>query len=269
MLPSGLAVVGPCRGLAKSCDEDTALIHASEIVRLGPGPVTASWTVPMAADVGAARAAGSGRGARAAATTKRWSRCRGARAGRHRGGADEPLHLGARWRDGHQVVEHQRPVDGRVQDGRPPSHAGRVRLVGRHHEVVLGHLCVEGGDLRLQRADIVLLVVHLEELPGTEGHQEDHDAHTPDQRALLDPLHPGPLGHLGRQEVELLDRLVGLGEGQADGRGEHRAHLVHLDVGEVQLRRVQASQGRHREHGQVDLVLEHGEEAVAGPTRRR
>ena len=40
MVPSGLAVVAPCSGLAKSVEDETALIHASEMVRLGPGPVT-------------------------------------------------------------------------------------------------------------------------------------------------------------------------------------------------------------------------------------
>ena len=34
-----------------------ALIHASEMERLGPGPVTPSWMVPMAADVVVARPA--------------------------------------------------------------------------------------------------------------------------------------------------------------------------------------------------------------------
>ena len=58
----------PCSGLAKSCDPATALIHASEMERLGPGPVTPSWIVPMAAEVvalptarrGARRARGRG-----------------------------------------------------------------------------------------------------------------------------------------------------------------------------------------------------------------
>ena len=39
IVESGLTVVAPCSGLAKYCDPDTALIHASEMERLGPGPV--------------------------------------------------------------------------------------------------------------------------------------------------------------------------------------------------------------------------------------
>ena len=38
-------------GLAKYFDPATALIHASEMDRLGPGPVTPNWMVPMAAEV--------------------------------------------------------------------------------------------------------------------------------------------------------------------------------------------------------------------------
>ncbi len=53
MVESGLATVAPCSGLAKTFDPATALIHASEMERLGPGPVTEIWTVPIAADVGA------------------------------------------------------------------------------------------------------------------------------------------------------------------------------------------------------------------------
>ena len=48
---SGFTTVLPCSGLAKSCELAMALIHASEMERLGPGPVTPSWMVPMAADV--------------------------------------------------------------------------------------------------------------------------------------------------------------------------------------------------------------------------
>ncbi len=48
---SGLTLVAPWTGLAKYCDPAMALIHASEIERLGPGPVTLRSTVPMAADV--------------------------------------------------------------------------------------------------------------------------------------------------------------------------------------------------------------------------
>ncbi len=101
-----------------------------------------------------------------------------------------------------------------------------------------------------------------QELPGAEGHQQDEHGDAPDQGPLLDPLHPGPLGHLGREQVELLDRLVRLGQGQADGRGEHGADLVHLLLGEVELRRVEPGQRRDRQHREADLVLEHGEEPV-------
>ena len=66
MVASGLAVVAPCSGLAKSWDPDTALIHASEIDRLGPGPVTLRSIVPMAADwvavAAPARSCGAGGG---------------------------------------------------------------------------------------------------------------------------------------------------------------------------------------------------------------
>ena len=50
MVESGLTVVAPCSGLAKYCDPEMALIHASEIDRLGPGPSTLRLIVPMAAD---------------------------------------------------------------------------------------------------------------------------------------------------------------------------------------------------------------------------
>src|SRR5664280_588676 len=51
MDPSEFAVVAPWTGLAKYCEPATALIHASEMDRLGPGPVTPSSMVPMAAEV--------------------------------------------------------------------------------------------------------------------------------------------------------------------------------------------------------------------------
>ena len=53
MVESGLTTVAPWMGLAKRLDPATALIQASEMERLGPGPVTPSWMVPIAADVGA------------------------------------------------------------------------------------------------------------------------------------------------------------------------------------------------------------------------
>ena len=51
MVESGFTTVAPWSGLAKCCDPAMALIQASEMDRLGPGPVTPSWMVPMAADV--------------------------------------------------------------------------------------------------------------------------------------------------------------------------------------------------------------------------
>ena len=51
MLASAFTFVAPCSGLAKYCDPAMASIHASEIDRLGPGPVTLSCTDPMAAEV--------------------------------------------------------------------------------------------------------------------------------------------------------------------------------------------------------------------------
>ena len=42
---------GSLQGLANSCEPETALIHASDIERLGPGPVTEVWIVPIAAEV--------------------------------------------------------------------------------------------------------------------------------------------------------------------------------------------------------------------------
>ena len=48
---SGFTTVCPWSGLAKYGDPATALIHASEMERLGPGPVTPIWMVPMAAEV--------------------------------------------------------------------------------------------------------------------------------------------------------------------------------------------------------------------------
>jgi hypothetical protein len=42
MVESELTVVAPCTGLTKYWDPDTALIHAAEMERLGPGPVTPS-----------------------------------------------------------------------------------------------------------------------------------------------------------------------------------------------------------------------------------
>src|SRR5664280_3919003 len=51
MDPPGFAVVAPWTGLAKYCEPATALIHASEMDRLGPGPVTPRSIVPMAAEV--------------------------------------------------------------------------------------------------------------------------------------------------------------------------------------------------------------------------
>ncbi len=50
---------GALHGLAKNCDPAMALIHASEMERLGPGPMTPSWMVPIAAEVGADPAAES------------------------------------------------------------------------------------------------------------------------------------------------------------------------------------------------------------------
>ena len=51
MVVSGFTVVAPCMGLANSVDPATALIHAAEMDRLGPGPVTPNWMVPIAAEV--------------------------------------------------------------------------------------------------------------------------------------------------------------------------------------------------------------------------
>ena len=50
IVPSGFAVVAPCTGLVRSLDLATALIQASEMARLGPGPVTFITTLPIAAD---------------------------------------------------------------------------------------------------------------------------------------------------------------------------------------------------------------------------
>jgi hypothetical protein len=51
MVLSELTTVAPWMGLAKRLDPAMALIQASEMDRLGPGPVTPSWILPMAADV--------------------------------------------------------------------------------------------------------------------------------------------------------------------------------------------------------------------------
>ena len=157
---SGSTVVAPCTGLAKYCDAETALIQASEIERLGPGPLTCRLIVPMAAERvpvaepgarhsrGARRARRSGRGRQLAPVE----------------GEDRRLGRG----DGDEAVQRQRPVDGLVEHGRPTGQALGVGLVGRHDQAVLRHLGVERRDVRLELVDVVLLVVDLEELPAAE-----------------------------------------------------------------------------------------------------
>ena len=70
------------------------------------------------------------------------------------------------------------------------------------------------------------------------------------------------LGDLRRDQIEFLDRLVGLGQGQADRRGQHRPDLCGLLLAQVQPGGVEPGQRGDSQHRQADLVLEHGDEPV-------
>ena len=241
---SGFTTVAPWSGLAKSCDPAMALIHASEMERLGPGPVTAELNGPD-----------GGRRRRAAAAR------RAARGGRGRGGAGSAsrqltpavawrqpirlndLHLGIGRSDRDQVAEGERPVDGRVEDRGPSGDAGRVGVVGRHHQVVLRNLGIQRGDVGLQRVDIVLCVVHLVELPRSEEGQQRRGRRRPPTASA-----PGSssscirLATSGGSRLNFLTALSGSGRARPIGVASTGPTSLGLLLAEVQLRGVEPGQ---------------------------
>ncbi len=144
----------------------------------------------------------------------------------------------------------------------PPCLPLGVGGVGRHHQVIFGYLRIQCADAGVESAHIILGTVHLEDLPHAEDGEQYHDDRGHLHRSLLDVVESGSPDHFGGQQIELLHRRIGLGEGQAYRRREYGTDLGCLIGREVDLGDVQAGQGGDRVDGQMDLGAQHGNEAV-------